>query len=62
MFTVLIMFIIGSFLASILVIAAGMLSSSISQTQPVAEEYEAMMIQQSVPELKSRTYSVEINA
>ena len=62
MFTVLIMFIIGSFLASILVIAAGMLSSSISQTQPVAEEYEAMMIQQSVPEFKSRTYSVEINA
>ena len=62
MFTVLIMFIIGSFLASILVIAAGMLSSSITQTQPVAEEYEAMMIQQSVPELKSRTYSVEINA
>jgi hypothetical protein len=56
------MFIIGSFLASILVVAAGMLSSRISQGQPMTEEYEAMMVQQSVKEFNPRTYSVEIKA
>jgi hypothetical protein len=56
------MFIIGSFLASILVISAGMLSSRISQSQPMTEEYEAMMSQQSAKEFTPRTYSVEIKA
>jgi hypothetical protein len=54
------MFIIGSFLTSILVVAAGMLSSRISQSNPMTEEYEAMMVQKSVKEFTSRTYSVEI--
>ena len=62
MLTVLVMFIIGSFFASIFVIAAGMLSSRISQDHPMTEEYEAMMVQQSVKEFTSRTYSVEIKA
>jgi len=62
MLTVIIMFIIGSFLASILVISAGMLSSRMSQAQPMTEEYEAMMTQQSAKEFTPRTYSVEIKA
>ena len=62
MLTIVIMFIIGSFLASILVVAAGMLSSRISQGQPMTEEYEAMMVQRTVKEFNPRTYSVEIKA
>lgn len=62
MLTVLIMFIIGSFLASIMVVAAGMLSSRISQAQPFTEEYEAMATQRAVRDFKPRTYSVEIKA
>jgi hypothetical protein len=62
MLTVLIMFIIGSFVASVLVIAAGMLSSRISQAQPMTEEYETVMVRQSAKNFTPRTYSVEIKA
>ena len=62
MVTMLIIFIIGSFLASILVIAAGMLSSRFGQSQVMVEQYEAMMVQQSGRNFISRTYPVEIKA
>ena len=62
MVTILIIFIIGSFLASTLVIAAGMLSSRMSQSEVMVEEYEAMMVQQSGRKFQSRTYPVEVKA
>ena len=58
--TIIVMFIIGSFLASTLVIAASMLSSKANRSQPMAEEYEAMMVNQPRKKFSPRTYSVEI--
>ena len=60
MTTLFIIFIIGSFLASILVLSAGIISSR--NAAPVVEEYEAMMVQKSGRNFRSRTYSVEIKA
>jgi hypothetical protein len=62
MVTMLIIFIIGSFLASFFVISAGMLSSRLNQSQVMSEEYETMMVQQSGRNFISRTYPVEIKA
>ena len=47
MVTIAIIFIIGSFLASILVIAAGILSSRLSEAEMIVEEYQATTVQQS---------------
>ena len=58
--TTLIIFIIGSFLASILVLSAGILSSR--QSPAIIEEYEAAMVQRTGKKFRSRTYPVEINA
>ena len=60
MVTVIIMFIIGSFIASTLVIAASMLSSRINHSRPMVEEYEAMLISQQQQKITPRTYPVEI--
>ena len=60
MMTIFIMFIIGSFVASVLVIAAGMMSSRVSQSQPMVEEYEAMLASQPRKKVTPRTYPVEI--
>ena len=62
MVTIAIIFIIGSFLASTLVIAAGMLSSRLGRSEQMVEEHEAMMAQQSSRKFRSRTYPVELNA
>ncbi len=60
MVTVIIMFFIGSFIASTLVIAASMLSSRLNQSQPMVEEYEAMLTSQPQQKIIPRTYPVEI--
>ncbi len=56
----LIIFIIGSFLASTLVISAGMLSSRLSQSQAMVGEHEAIMVRQPARKFHSHTYPVEI--
>ena len=60
MVTVIIMFIIGSFIASTLVIAASMLSSRLNQSQPMVEKYEKMLASQPQQKIIPRTYPVEI--
>ena len=60
MVTVIIMFIVGSFLASTLVIAASMLSSRANRSQPMVEEYEMMVVNQPKRKFTPRTYTVEI--
>ena len=61
MVTVIIMFIIGSFIASTLVIAASMLSSRVNNAQPMVEEYEAKASSKSSAKgFTPRTYPVEI--
>ena len=60
MITIIIMFIIGSFIASTLVIAASILSSRSNHSQPMIEEYEAMMTSQPRKKFSPRTYPVEI--
>jgi hypothetical protein len=57
--TIMAIFLIGSFLTSTLVIAAGMLSSRFNCSQPMVERYEAMMTSQPKYIFTSRTYPVE---
>lgn len=61
MVTILIIFLVGSFLASLFVISAGMLSSRLGQSQMTAEEYETVLVQQSSRNFR-RTRPMEMNA
>lgn len=62
MITIAIIFIISSFLASTLVIAAGMLSSRMSQSEVMVEEYQTTVAPQTGSQFRSWTQPVELNA
>lgn len=61
MITIAIIFLALSFFTSIIVLAAGMLSSRMGQSQQMVEEYAAA-VQQSGRKLTPHTYAVEVRA
>jgi len=62
MVTLAIIFITGSFLASALVIAAGMLSSRLGESEMIIEGYQATRVQRPGERFSSWAQSAEINA
>ena len=62
MVTLAIIFIIGSFLASALVIAAAMLSSRLGESEMIIDGYQATRMQRPDGEFSSWAQPAEINA
>jgi hypothetical protein len=62
MVTILVIFFIGSFLAALLVIAPGMVSSRLGESEMMVEEYEPVVVQPSSRKFSSWAQSAEVNA
>ena len=62
MVTIAVIFIIGSFLASILVISAGVLSSRLSESEMMVEEYQTTPGRASNEKFNPWAKSVELKA
>ena len=62
MVTIILIFIVGSFLASVMIIAAGMLSSRLGESQMMVEEYQAAVMQQSSGKFSTWAGSAELKA
>jgi hypothetical protein len=60
--TGLIILMIGSVVATIVIISTSVLSSRINHCQPEAENYEAVWSSQTSQEITLRTYSIKLNA
>ena len=60
MVTIIIIFVVGSFLASLLVIAPGMVSSRLDESPVMTEEYETVPVQQSSGKFNPWAQPVEI--